>query len=148
MTIPTKTLAAALIAVAIPLTTGPAAAAPLSQSLALSNADVGTFEKVQYRWNRGRWIGPAAAGLAAGAIIGGALASRDYNDGYYAYGAAPSGYYAYGAAPGYVAAPRYRGADSTYSIYGNGSAATAPGSSPVCPSDREDASAYPSWMCR
>ena len=142
MTLPTKTLAAALVAAAIPLA-GPVAAAPLSQSLALNNADVGTVEQVQYRrWNRGRWIGPAAAGLAAGAIVGGALASR-YNDGYYAYGAAPGGYYAYGASPGYD-----RGPNSTYRIYGNGSAATAPGSSPICPADREDASAYPSWMCR
>ena len=55
---------------------------------------------MQYRrWNRGRWIGPAAAGFAAGAIVGGALAPRYYDDGYYAYGAAPGyvGYYAYGA---------------------------------------------------
>ncbi len=73
MTLPTKTLAAALIAAAIPLVTGSATAAPLSQSLALSNADVGTVEQVQYRWNRGRWVGPAAAGLAAGAIIRGVL---------------------------------------------------------------------------
>jgi hypothetical protein len=141
----TKILAAALIVAAIPLVTGPAAAAPLSQSLALSTADIGTVEQVQYRWNRGRWIGPAAAGLAAGAIIGGALSAQAYNDGYYAYGAAPSGYYAYGAAPGYVATGRYRGWDENY---GNGSAATGPGSSPMCPSDREDASGYPSWMCR
>ena len=89
MTLPTKTLAAALVAAAIPLCGGSAAAAPLSQSLALNNADVGTIEQVQYRrWYRGRWIGPAAAGLAAGAIVGGALSSQ-YNDGYYAYGAAP-----------------------------------------------------------
>ena len=112
MTLPTKTLAAALVAAAIPLCGGSAAAAPLSQSLALNNADVGTIEQVQYRrWNRGRWIGPAAAGLAAGAIVGGALSSQ-YNDGYYAYGAAaPSGYYAYGAAPRYVG-PGYRDWDS------------------------------------
>lgn len=145
MTLPTKTLAAALIAAAIPFATGPAAAAPLSQPLALSNADVGTVEQVQYRWNRGRWIGPAAAGLAAGAIIGGALSSQAYNDGYYAYGAAPSGYYAYGAAPGYVATRRYRGLDENY---GNGSAATSPYSAAGCPSDREEASGYPSWLCR
>lgn len=134
MTLPTKVLAVALIAAAIPLAAGPAAAAPLSQSLALGNVDVGTVEQVQYR--RGRWIGPAAAGFAAGAIIGGALAPRYYND----------GYYAYGAAPGYVAAPRYR----TWrdENYGNGSAATGPGSAAGCPSDREDADGYPSWMCR
>ena len=128
MTLPTKTLAAALIAAAIPLA-GPAAAAPLSQSLALNSADVGTVEQVQYRrWNRGRWIGPAAAGFAAGAIIGGALAPRYYDD----------GYYAYGAAPGYVG-PRYE----SY-----GSNGPSPGSSYACSPDREFNTAYPSWMCR
>jgi hypothetical protein len=147
MTLATKTLAAALMAAAIPLTSGAVTAAPLSQSLALGNADVGTIEHVQYRWNRGRWIGPAAAGFAAGAIIGGALSSQAYNDGYYAYGAAPGGYYAYGAAPGYVTGPRY-GYGTLESNYGNGSAATGPGSAAACPPDREDASAYPSWMCR
>jgi hypothetical protein len=120
MTLPIKTLAAALIAAAIPLVAGPATAAPLSQSLALRNADIGTIEQVQYR----RW------------------------DGYYAYGAAPGAYYAYGAAPGYVAAPRNRGPNSTYNIYGNGGAATAPGSSPQCPADRDESSSFPSWMCR
>jgi hypothetical protein len=144
MTLPTKTLAAALFVAALPFAS-PAAAAPLSQSLALGNADVGTIEQVQYRWDRGRWIGPAAAGLAAGAIIGGALSAQAYNDGYYAYGAAPGGYYAYGAARGYVGD---RGPNSTYNIYGNGGAATAPGSSSACPADRDDASGYPSWMCR
>ena len=63
--------------------------------------------------------------------------------GYYAYGAAPNGYYAYGYAPGYRVAPRYRQWN-----FGNGSAATAPGSSPICPADLEPGSAYPSWMCR
>jgi hypothetical protein len=143
MTRSTKTLAAALVAAAVPLYVAPASAAPLSQSLALNNnVGVGTVEAVQYRrWND-RWIGPAAAGLAAGAIIGGALASRPYG-GYYAYGAAPGAYYAYGAAPGYVAAPRYR----IWENYGNGSAATGPGSLAICPADRDDASAYPSWAC-
>jgi hypothetical protein len=122
MRLPSKTLAAAVVAAAIPLA-GPAAAAPLSQSLALNNADAGTVEQVQYRrWDRGY-----------------------YNDGYYAYGAAPDGYYAYGAAPGYYVGPRYRGRNWNY---GDGSAATGPGSSVLCPSDRESASGYPSWMCR
>jgi hypothetical protein len=131
-----------LVAAAIPAYTGSAAAAPLSQSLSLNGADVGHVEQVQYRrWHGGRWIGPAAAGLAAGAIIGGALSSRYYNDGYYAYGAAPygDGYYAYGAAPGYYAAPRYG-----YSGYG---VRRSPqyGS---CTGDREEDSAFPSWQCR
>jgi hypothetical protein len=145
-----KIFAAAVFAATIPLAS-PTSAAPLAQSLALKTADVGAVEQVQYRrWHRGgRWIGPAAAaGFAAGAIVGSALAPRYYNDGYYAYGAAPGyadGYYAYGAAPGYVAGPRYGGLNRNF---GNGSAATGPNSSPTCPSDREQSSAYPSWMCR
>jgi len=71
------------------------------------------------------------------------LAPQYYNQGYYAYGAAPSGYYAYGAAPGYVG-PRYRVWDENY---GNGSAATSPLNWARCPSDRDDASAFPSWRC-
>jgi hypothetical protein len=122
MRLPLKTLAAAAVAAAIPLA-GPAAAAPLSQSLALDNADHGTIEQVQYRrWDRGY-----------------------YGDGYYAYGAAPDGYYAYGAAPGYRVAPRYRQRNWNY---GNGSSATAPGSSWRCDADRTNSTAYPSWMCR
>lgn len=141
MALPIRLLAAALVTAAIPLA-APAAAAPLSQSLALNGADVGTVEQVQYRrWNRGRWIGPAAAGFAAGAIIGGALAPRYYDDGYYAYGAAPGGYYAYGAAPGYVG-PGYR------YRYNSDPNAPGPGSSPVCSGDRDQNSGYPSWMCR
>jgi hypothetical protein len=152
MKLPTRTLAAALIAAAIPAYAGSAAAAPLSQSLSLNSADVGNVEQVQYRrhgghWHGGRWIGPAAAGFAAGAIIGGALSAQHYNDGYYAYGAAPyaeepyaDGYYAYGAAaPGY-AEPRTR--------WGYGAQAPSPGSSPRCTGDREQNSAFPSWMCR
>jgi hypothetical protein len=120
MTLPTKTMAAALVAAAIPLYAGHAAAGPLSQSLALNNADVGTVEQVQYR-RSGR--------------------------GYYAYGAARRwgrGYYAYAAAPGYVA-PRYRIWGGNY---GNGSAATTRVSDRICASDRDDASGYPSWLCR
>lgn len=140
MRLPTKTLAAALIAAAVPFYSGPAAAAPLSQSLALNSADVGTVEQVQYRrWNRGRWIGPAAAGIAAGAIIGGAIASSQYNDGYYAYGAAPvDAYAAYGAAPGYYAAPRY----------GVGSPVRLSPQWGSCTGDRDEDSGYPSWACR
>lgn len=121
MTLSNKTLVAALFAAAIPLYAGPAAAASLSPSLALSNSDLGTVEHVQYR----RW-------------------DRSYNGGYYAYGAAPDAYYSYGAAPGYVTGPRY----GYWNNYGNGGSATAPGSSPRCPSDLEEGSAFPSWMCR
>jgi hypothetical protein len=51
---------------------------------------------------------------------------RAYRNGYYAYGSAPR---------------RWN--------YGNGSAATAPGSWRGCPGgDRHASSGYPSWMCR
>lgn len=142
MRLPTKTLAAALVATAVPLYAGPAAAAPLSQSLALDSADVGMVEQVQYRrWRRsGRWIGPAA-GVAAGLAIGSALASPYYHDGYYAYAAAPGyndGYYAYGAAPGYYVAPRY-GVVTRFRANPQYSS---------CHGDREIDTAYPSWACR
>ena len=108
MTLPTKTLAPALLAAAIPLFAGSASAAPLSQSLALEKAETATVEQVQYR-----------------------RARRYYN----------GGYYAYGWAPGY-------GSRGRAWNYGNGSAATGPGSAARCGSDRFQASGYPSWMCR
>src|SRR5688572_23378019 len=99
MRMPTKILAAAVVAAAVPLAV-PAAAAPLSQSLALGEANAGSLDQVQYRrWDR-----------------------RRYRSGYYAYGAAP-GYYAYGAAPGYIV----RSGPRRWN-YGNGAAATGPGS--------------------
>jgi hypothetical protein len=133
-------LAAALVAAAVPLAGSSAMAAPLSQPLAVNNANVGAVEQVQYRYRSGRWIGPAAAGFAAGAIIGGALAPRYYDEGYYAYGAAP-GYYAYGAAPGYVVTPGYYDAplqrwQRATPQYGS------------CTGDRHADSGYPSWACR
>jgi hypothetical protein len=144
MRLSTRTLAAALIAAAVPFYAGTVSAAPLAQSLALSNADVGQVEQVQYRrWNRGRWIGPAAAGIAAGALIGGAIAASQYNNGYYAYGAAPG--YAYGAAPGYYAygaAPYYGGGG----YYSSDTRLSPQWGS--CTGDRDDDSAFPSWACR
>lgn len=110
MRMSTKTLAAALVAAAIPLAV-PAAAAPLSQPLALSNANAGSLEQVQYR----RW-----------------------------YRAYRSGWYAYGAVPRYIARSRPLPWN-----YGNGGAATAPGSWRGCPGgDRALSDGYPSWMCR
>jgi hypothetical protein len=159
MRLSTRTLAAALVAAAVPLYVGPAAAAPLSQSLSLSKSDFGSIEQVQYRrWNGGwyrggRWIGPAAAGLAAGAIVGGAIAASRYNDGYYAYGAVPgpyaSGPYAYGAGAPYSAygAAPYRG----YYAYGAGPYSSNTRLSPQwgsCTGDRDDDSAFPTWACR
>src|SRR5262245_17388828 len=51
------------------------------------------------------------------------------------------GYRAYAWAPGYGSRRRAWN-------YGNGSAATGPGSWRGCPADRFQASGYPSWMCR
>ena len=52
---------------------------------------------------RSRWVGPAAAGFVAGAVIGGAVASA--NAGYYGYydnyAYAPRYYDGYAYAPGY-----------------------------------------------
>ena len=94
---------------------------------------------------------PLGAASAQTIYGGGYYGGGYYGDGYYAYGAAPGygyraapdGYYAYGAAPGYRYAPRYRQWN-----YGNGSYATAPGSSARCPADLESGSSFPSWMCR
>jgi len=104
MRLPAKSLAAVLVAGSFPLFAGSAAAAPLGQSHALNPADVSTVEQVQWRrgWRSGRWVGPAIGGFAAGVAIGALAAPRYYDDGYYAYGAAP-GY----VEPGY-GEPGYR----------------------------------------
>jgi hypothetical protein len=84
-------LAAAVIASAAPLlAAAPAAAAPVHDPMHLRNAAPSMTETVQYRrWGGGRYYGGgrhyrrgygwggAAAGLAAGAIIGGAIASQN-----------------------------------------------------------------------
>lgn len=146
---PTRTVAAAFVAAAIPLYAGSATPAPLSQSQALKSADVGTFEQVQYRRGyrdrrayRGRWIGPAA-GVAAGLAFGSAVAAAPYAGGYYAYGSAPSAYAA--AVPSAAYGPGYTGPQW---YWGYGADAPSPGSSAVCTPDREDNSAFPSWLCR
>lgn len=83
--------AAAVLAGAVPFTAvAPAAAAPVHDPMHLRNAVPSMTETVQYRrwhggyhrhhYHRGRgwgWGAPAAAGLAAGAIIGGAIASQN-----------------------------------------------------------------------
>ena len=134
MKLSSKTLAAVLVAGSLPLFAGSAAAAPIGQSQGLKNANPSSIEQVQWRgrrghWRGGRWIGPAIGGLAAGVAIGALTAPR--------YGYYDDGYYAYGAAPGYVA-PRYR--------YGGRQRFPAPqyGS---CTGDRYNDSAFPSWRC-
>jgi hypothetical protein len=111
----TRLLAVALVAASIPGFSRVAAAAPLSQPLALQNSAAAAappVETVQFRrwggwggWRGGRgWWGP---GLAAGAIIGGAIAaSRPWGYGYYD--------------PGYAYAPGYSYYDPGYAYSDRG----------------------------
>jgi hypothetical protein len=135
------TVAAALVALTIPLYAGSATAAPLSQPQALKSADVGTVEQVQYRRYRGRWIGPGV-GIAPGVGAAGVWAAAP--GGYYAYGAAPGSAYA-AAVPSVVYGPGYTGPQW---YWGYGAEAPTPGSSAICTPDRDDNSAFPSWLCR
>lgn len=90
-------LAAALIAGTTPIAAAPAGAAPVMDPMHLRNAAPSMTETVQYRrghgggWHGGGWRrgghyygrgggwgwGAPAAGFAAGAIIGGAIASQN-----------------------------------------------------------------------
>ena len=117
MNISSKIIVAALMAAAGPWLVAPAAAAPISSPLALQNAVAPLVETVQYRrgWRggyRGGRFGDAGLGLAAGAIIGGAIiaATRPYGYGGYdpGYTYAPGyAYSGYAYAPGYEYAPVY-----------------------------------------
>jgi hypothetical protein len=87
-----------------------ASAAPMTGALALKNAaPANVVESVQFR----RWGWGVGAGLVAGAIIGGALASPYYYGpgpyyaapGPYYYGPPPAAYYGAPAAPAYGGAP-------------------------------------------
>jgi hypothetical protein len=135
MKVPCKLLAAAAFAIGTPSFIAPAAAAPITAPSSLQNAASAPVETVQWR----RW-GPA---LAAGAIIGGAIAatqpwygygyydnyaySPGYSYGYSSYGSGPSGYnsYNYDYAPGtysYSYRPGYNysaGGNYSYSAGGN-----------------------------
>jgi BA14K-like protein len=95
----TKLMAVALIAVAVPSYASIATAAPISGAFAINNATPSTVENVRWGWRGGwgwgrgwGWAG-VGAGLAAGALIGGALAAPYY-----------SGYY---GTPYYYASPYY-----------------------------------------
>ncbi len=118
----TKLMAAALIAVVVPSFANVAAAAPAGGALAIKNAATSNIETVRWGgrgwgwggrgWGRG-WGWGLGGGLAAGAIIGGALAAPYYYGGGY-YG----GPYYYGGGP-YYAAPAYE-ADPGYYEEGGG----------------------------
>jgi BA14K-like protein len=106
-----KIIVVALMTAAAPLFVSTASALPVSSSLALRIAVAPGFEAVRYR-SRG-YVG-AGIGLAAGAIIGGAILNATQPRGYYGY----DGGYGYGAygyeqsysgyEPDYAEVPSYR----------------------------------------
>jgi len=110
----TKLMAAALVAVVVPSFASAAAAAPAGGALAIKNAATSNIETVQWRgrgwgWGGRGWGWGFGGGLAAGAIIGGALAAPYYYGGGY-YG----GPYYYGGGPYYRSryAPRVNPLDN------------------------------------
>ena len=100
MNVSSKIIAAALLTASVPWLVAPAAAAPISSPTGLQNVVAPLVETVQYRRHyRGNRHGGAALGIAAGAIIGGAIiaATRPHSYHY--------GYSDYD--PGYVYSPSY-----------------------------------------
>lgn len=94
--------AAAAIALILPVTTSQSNAAPLASGAAITSAvshDSSDVTKVYWRGRGGWGWGGVGAGLAAGALIGGAIAAGSAP--YYGYGYGP--YYGYG--PAYAPAP-------------------------------------------
>jgi hypothetical protein len=103
MSMPAKLLAAAFLAAGTLSLAVPAGAAPITAPLSLQNAGMSSVETVQWR-RRGWGWGP---GIAAGLIVGGAIAASQYPYGY-GYGYAPYGYgYGYAPAPVYAEPPVY-----------------------------------------
>jgi BA14K-like protein len=102
-------IVAAALATAAPWLTAPAAAAPVSSLTSLQNTMASSVETVQYRHGayRGRRIGGVGPGLAAGALLGGAIIGAPRPYGYYGYGADDRDYYD----QGYISAPLYVGGD-------------------------------------
>jgi hypothetical protein len=84
MNLPSKTLAAALLAAAPSWFAGSADAAPLAAPLSLQDAASPAVQTVQWR-----------GGYSAAPVVG-----SGYGAGYYGYGYDP-GYYSYGYDPGY-----------------------------------------------
>lgn len=94
-----------------------AAAGPMPTNVATMKAAVGD-DVTQVHW-RGRGFGWGIGGLAAGAIIGGAIASSaPYGYGYYGGGPYYGGGYGYGPGYGYGYAPAYYGYGPSYGYGG------------------------------
>jgi hypothetical protein len=129
MNLPPKALTVALLAAISSWSAGSANAEPLGAPPAWQDVARSPVQTVEWRgggrrgwsgWDGGRGWGGAAAGLAAGAIIGGAVAASqprygydydyDYAPGYSSYGYDP-GYYRFTAPGGYLPAP---GGDVAY----------------------------------
>jgi hypothetical protein len=114
MNMPSKAIAVALMAAVAPWLGSSATALPIASPLALHSAVESPVEAVRYR---GRGYVGAGIGLAAGAIIGGAILNATQPR--YGYGYGPgygydNGYQAYGYQqsyggyePEYVEAPTY-----------------------------------------
>jgi hypothetical protein len=101
-------IVAASMAAATPWLAAPAVAAPVSSLTGLQNTMAPSVETVQYRHgHRGRRIGGVGPGLAAGALLGGAIIGAPRPYGYYGYGAYDRDYYD----QGYISAPPYDGGD-------------------------------------
>jgi hypothetical protein len=93
MNLPTKILAAAAVAGSVSSLPGSAGAVPLAASLSLRGASAPMVETVQ--WRRRGW-GGVGLGIAAGALIGGAIAASSPYYGYgYGYGYGYPAYYGY-----------------------------------------------------
>lgn len=107
----TKIIVVALMTAAAPWFVSTASALPVSSPLVLRTAVAPEFEAVRYR---GRGYVGAGIGLAAGAIIGGAILNATQPRGYYGYDSG-YGYGAYGYEqsyggyePDYAEIPNYR----------------------------------------
>jgi hypothetical protein len=102
MRFPVKILATAVVAGSFCSLAGSAGAVPLAASLSLRDAATPQVQTVQ--WRRGWGWGGVGLGLAAGAIIGSAIAANSYYGGYYGYPAYGYSYYpaySYGYYPAY-----------------------------------------------
>ena len=112
MRFPVKILTTAVLAGSAWSMAGSAGAVPLAASMSLRDASTPLVESVQ--WRRWGW-GGVGLGLAAGAIIGGAIASSSYYGGY-GYGYPAYGYY--GGYPAYSYGYGYPAYSYGYAPYG------------------------------